>query len=245
MSWSFDGRGCFPTGRHYPGIAHLVRISEEGLASEWSSSEAIADIPWVSIDTETTGRSADDDRVVEVACITMRAGKVVMRQSWLVNPERPIPKEASDVHGILDADVAGKPTFAEIAEDVLAALSTGLPLAYNAEFDRGFLLAEFARAGVDVSLAPGLREATVWLDPLDWARELQREHKSRALGEVATRLGIALESAHRAADDAEAAGHVLYAFLRDARVPATYGAFIKEQRRLSRMFEFERARFYR
>jgi DNA polymerase III subunit epsilon len=50
---------------------------------------------------------------------------------------------------------------------------------------------------------------------------------------MATRLGIKLENAHRATDDAEAALRVLYALGADARVPKTYGAFVEEQRRLS------------
>jgi DNA polymerase III subunit epsilon len=53
------------------------------------------------------------------------------------------------------------------------------------------------------------------------------------LGEVATRLGIKLENAHRASDDAEAALHVLYKLARDPRVPRSYGAFLQEQRRLA------------
>ncbi len=148
------------------------------------------------------------------------------------------------MHGIRDEDVANQPSFEEVALSIEEVLSRRLPVAYNAEFDRGFLRAEFARVQGNFD-APALRDDTIWIDPLDWARELQKEHKSRALGDVCQRLGISLENAHRATDDAEAAGHVMAAFLRDARVPPTYAAFIKEQRRLSRLFEFERARYWR
>ena len=55
------------------------------------------------------------------------------------------------------------------------------------------------------------RKDIEWFDPLVWARELQQGEKSRALGEVAARLGIALENAHRASDDAEAGLRVLLA----------------------------------
>jgi DNA polymerase-3 subunit epsilon len=48
---------------------------------------------------------------------------------------------------------------------------------------------------------------------------------------VAARLGISLENAHRASDDAEAALKVLLALGRDMRVPAAYSALIQEQRR--------------
>ena len=64
--------------------------------------------------------------------------------------------------------------------------------------------------------------------------------KSKSLGEVSQRLGIKLEQAHRAEHDAEAALLVMLAFFPDTRVPRTYGAFLQEQRRLSRIFDEER-----
>jgi DNA polymerase III subunit epsilon len=241
---SFDAGGCFPTGRHYPGIAHLIRISVEGLATEWEIGADIREIPWVSIDTETTGRDPVTDRIVEVGCVFLRGGQVVDRKGWLINPERPIPEEASSVHGIFDADVADQPIFQQVGAEILSSLAGYLPLAYNAEFDREFLRAEVARTGGESELLPpAMRPEVTWIDPLDWARELQSEHKSRALGDVCERLGIQLENAHRATDDAEAAGRVMAAFVKDNRVPHSYGAFIKEQRRIGRLFEFERVRW--
>ncbi len=116
-----------------------------------------------------------------------------------------------------------------------------MPLAYNAEYDRKVLAAELSRAGIaPQSLPPALRRNVEWIDPLIWAREIQRAEKSRALSEVAQRLGIPLEHAHRATDDAEATLHVFSAFRRDPRVPRTYGALVQEQRRLSRLFDEER-----
>lgn len=242
MSTTLGLRGCFPTGRHYPGIAHLIRFSDEGLAGDWDTGTPVLDMPWVAIDTETTGRVPGEHRIVEIGCVVFERGVVSHRYSWLVNPECPIPEETIAVHGITDADVADQPTFAGIAREVAEVLARGIPLAYNAEFDQAFVHSEFERLGetfVDLKL----KRSTVWLDPLTWARELQKEHKSRALGEVCERLGIRLERAHRATDDAEAAGQVLAAFMRDARVPARYGAFVKEQKRLDRLFEFERVRW--
>jgi DNA polymerase-3 subunit epsilon len=61
---------------------------------------------------------------------------------------------------------------------------------------------------------------------------------------VAERLGIALDQAHRATDDAAAALEVLYKFADDPRVPKTYAAFVQEQRRLDREQEQAR-RFWR
>ena len=57
---------------------------------------------------------------------------------------------------------------------------------------------------------------------------------------MAARLGVALEKAHSAVHDAEAAMRVLHCFLADERVPKNYGAFIQEQRRLGRLHSEER-----
>ncbi len=236
--------GCFPTGRHYPGIAHLLTIRIAGLAEEWDGDTPLSDLPLVCVDTETTGRDFGVDRIVEIACVVWQNGDVVARHDWLCNPGMPIPKEAFDVHGISDDDVKDKPQFGDIASDVLAALALGVPVAYNADFDRTFLDAELTRAGIAPSaLPPGCRKGVDWLDPLVWARELHKYEKGKSLGEVCARLGIEISQAHRATDDAEAALRVLAAFTPDTRVPKTYAAFVQEQRRIGRIQEEERARW--
>lgn len=246
-----DGCGCFPTGRHYPGIAHLLSALSAAAQSRWVAEEFPAATPWddlpiALVDTETTGRDASVDRVIEVGIVVGRGGVPIARHNWLINPGCPIPPEASAVHGIKDADVADKPRFADVAYEIAEALALCVPAAYNATFDRSFLANEFARAGYQPKagvLPPALRKDVDWVDPLVWARELQREEKSKTLGEVAARLGVSLANAHRASDDAEAALLVLYALGKDGRVPRAYGAFVQEQRRLAQVQADERRRW--
>jgi DNA polymerase-3 subunit epsilon len=241
MRGGAEGIGCFPTGRHYPGIAHLLRVVVAGLAEEFGGESVLDDLLMVAIDTETTGRDPEVDRAVEIACVFFQRGEIVSRRSWIIHPGRPIPKEASDIHGIDDEAVKDAPPFSAIAAELIQVLEKAVPVAYNAEYDRKVLGAELARAGLSpASLPPALRRNVEWIDPLIWAREIQRAEKSRALSVVAQRLGIPLEHAHRATDDAEATLHVFSAFRRDPRVPKTYGALIQEQRRLSRLFDEER-----
>jgi DNA polymerase-3 subunit epsilon len=240
MRGGAEGIGCFPTGRHYPGIAHLLRVVAAGLAEEFVGETRVEDLLLVAIDTETTGRDPEVDRAVEIACVIYRGAEVLSRHSWIVNPGRPIPKEASDIHGIDDEAVKDAPPFSAIALELIATLGGAVPVAYNADYDRKVLTAELSRAGISPeALPPALRRNIEWIDPLIWAREIQRAEKSRALSEVAQRLGIPLENAHRATDDAEATLHVFAAFQRDPRVPKTYGALIQEQRRVQRLFDEE------
>jgi hypothetical protein len=58
--------------------------------------------------------------------------------------------------------------------------------------------------------------------------------------DVAERIGVALDKAHSAAHDAEAAARVHSVFLGDVRVPKTYAAFVQEQRRLARLHAEDR-----
>ncbi len=231
-----DGCGCFPTGRHYPGIAHLLKVQIRGLVAGLAN-----DVPWQEVDValldvETTGRDASVDRVVELGIVVGRRGEIVAKYNWLINPGMPIPAEVTAIHHITDEMVADKPRFETVASEIAGALRGCVPAAYNALFDRAFLMSEFSRAKVDgVADVPALTREVEWLDPLVWARDIQDGEKSRSLGDVAARLGVALEKAHRAQDDAEAALRVLYVLGGDARIPRAYGAMIQEQRRLSQV----------
>jgi len=243
-----DGCGCFPTGRIYAGIAHLLRAVVRGLVTEFAADAVWQDLPIALLDVETTGRDASVDRVVEIGIVVARNGVVTARYNWLLNPGVPIPAEVSAIHGIKDEDVKSSPRFADIAHEVAAALEGCIPGAYNAAFDRAFIAGEFGRIGgptPDASgqVAPALRKDVEWVDPLVWAREIQQGEKSRALGEVAARLGVKLESAHRASSDAEAAVLVLYSLAKSGRIPASYGALVQEQRRLGLMHADERRRW--
>jgi DNA polymerase-3 subunit epsilon len=232
MSRFEDLCGCFPTGRHYPGIAEAVSRAVTrvpGLARELDAAA-----PWVSarfavIDFETTGLDAEVERAVELAIVCFDGGQVVRTGHWLIDPGRPIPPEASAVHGIRDEDVAGKPAFADLLPEVLEALEGRVPVAYNAEFDRRFLHAEATRAGVVPNDArpPALRPDVVWIDPLVWVRELHKFEKGKKLSDVAQRLGIILDNAHRADADAVATGRVLLALA--PQMPATYGELVRLQ----------------
>jgi DNA polymerase-3 subunit epsilon len=244
-----DGCGCFPTGRHYAGIAHLLRAVVRGLAEEFTSETPWRDLPIALVDVETTGRDASVDRVVEVGIAVGRNGVVIARYNWLINPGVPIPDEAKAVHHISDDDVKDSPKFAAIAHEISAALHGCVPAAYNAAFDRAFLANEFGRAGAPKDpasspLPPALRRDVDWVDPLVWAREVQKDEKSKALGEVAGRLGVKLENAHRASDDAEAALLVMYGLATDPRIPDAYGAVVQEQRRLA-LAQADERRFWK
>lgn len=104
------------------------------------------DAPFVVIDVETTGLDPDEERIVELCAVRIDPGRppeVVL--DTLVDPERPVT--ASAIHGISDADVAGAPRFAELADALLSVCAGRVVAGHNVRFDLRFLGAEFARVG--------------------------------------------------------------------------------------------------
>lgn len=165
-----------------------------------------ADVKIAAIDVETTGFSFEEDRVIEVGIVTFQGGEVIDSWGSLVNPHRPIPQVVVELTGIKDEDVATAPSFEAVAGEIEARLQGAAICAYNLKFDRNFVSTELTRAG------HAWPEDAPTLDPLIFARELHKEEKSKKLGAVAERLGLTLENAHRATDDAKVAGEIMYAF---------------------------------
>lgn len=229
-----DVCGCFPTGQHYPGIADLLAksvVKVKGLARGYALDADWRTAALAVIDFETTGLSSETDRILEVGVVTFDGGELTSRYQWLVDPGVPIPEEARKVHGISDEELKGAPPMDEVFAEVLRAVKGRIPVAYNAEFDRSFLHAEWSRValrlGGTMDEPPALKEDVVWVDPLVWVRELQKYEKGKKLTDVCKRLGVTIESAHRATDDAEATGLVLQALAKD--MPPTYGELIRIQ----------------
>jgi DNA polymerase III subunit epsilon len=101
----------------------------------------------IVLDTETTGLDPlTGDRVIEVAAVELfnllPTGEAFHS---VIDPERDIPAEASRIHGFTNSDVAGKPKFAAIADQLLKFLGDADIIAHNAPFDFGFLDAELFR----------------------------------------------------------------------------------------------------
>lgn len=108
--------------------------------------------PIVFFDLETTGTNILHDRIVEISVVKIIPGQEDKPQAKTrrINPEMPIPAEATAVHHITDADVANEPTFKQVARS-LADFMNGCDIAgFNSNrFDIPLLDEEFNRAGVD------------------------------------------------------------------------------------------------
>ncbi len=103
----------------------------------------------IVLDTETTGfDSAGDDRIVEIGCIEL-INHIPTNNTFqcYINPERDMPEEAFNVHGLSSEFLAKHPVFAAIADDFIAFIADSPLVIHNASFDIGFINAEFRRLG--------------------------------------------------------------------------------------------------
>src|SRR5678809_369670 len=109
--------------------------------------------PIAFIDLETTGINPGSDRIVEIAIIKILTDGTRSVKRKIINPEIPIPKSASDVHGITNEMVKDAPAFKQVAQELKQMLD-GCDLAgYNSNrFDIALLMEGFLRAGMDLSL---------------------------------------------------------------------------------------------
>lgn len=162
--------------------------------------------PIIFFDLETTGTNITHDRIVEISIIKVFPSGEELERTRRVNPEMPIPAEATAVHHITDADVANEPTFRQIAKS-LADIFVDCDIAgFNSNrFDIPLLLEEFHRAGIvwDLSKTRFIDVQTIYhkLEP----RNLTAAYRFYC--------GKNLEDAHSANADTRATLEVLKAQL--------------------------------
>ena len=184
------------------------------LAAPWR------EMSFVSVDVETTGLDAEACRVIEVGMVRFEHGQVAERWGSLVNPGEPVPARVTEITSITDDMLVDQPSFRDIKWEVYGRMRDRIFVAFNSGFDHGFLRAEMARAGLTLPDVPVL-------DPLVWARALMTNQRRYNLGALCDKFGIALENAHRAVDDAEAAGRILLRFA--DKLPVDLGSLLEQQ----------------
>ncbi|GAA5235375.1 ethanolamine utilization protein [Verticiella sediminum] len=160
------------------------------------------------VDIETTGGSAQHDRITEIAVVRVGHDGVHEWRSF-VNPGCPIPRAIQSLTGITDAMVADAPPFEALAGELVGLLSGHVFVAHNARFDYGFIKNAFARMDADF-------RANV-LCTVRLSRRLYPQADSHSLDALIARHGLRMGEAdggrHRALGDARA----IHAFWEMAR----------------------------
>lgn len=162
--------------------------------------------PLSVFDLETTGTDPSTDRIVEISVLRVDPDGKREGRTRRVNPGRPIPKEATAIHGIRDEDVRDEPEFRRIARGLLDFLGDSDLAGFNiARFDVPLLDREFRDCGLDLGLA---RRRVI--DAMTIFHRKEPRHLSAAVGFY---LGREHEGAHGAEADVAAALEVLDAQL--------------------------------
>ncbi|GIM50420.1 3'-5' exonuclease [Capnocytophaga stomatis] len=158
--------------------------------------------PICFFDLETTGTDITKDRIVEISVLKVYPNGNKESKTWLVNPTIPIPKGASDVHGITDERVANEPTFKELAKTIHNMIKDADLAGYNSDrFDIPLLAEEMLRAEVDFDL--GNR---VTVDVQTIFHKMEQRTLSAAYKFY---CGKTLDNAHSAAADTNATYEIL------------------------------------
>jgi len=148
---------------------------------------------YVVFDLETTGLDGTKDDIIEIGACKIVNGKIVETFATLVNPQKHIPKDATETNHITDEMVKDAPTINYVLPDFYKFCHGSILVGQNVAFDISFMhtIGKKYSFSFDHEL----------MDTLPMAKELLPGLKNYKLGTIVEKLGITLENAHRALDD--------------------------------------------
>lgn len=160
---------------------------------------------YVIFDIETTGFSAQHNKIIEIGAVKVENGVIQETYSVFVNPQEPIPYRIEELTGINDSMVADAPTIDVILPEFLQFCKGSALVAHNADFDIGFISHN--------CMVLGLEFHPTYIDTVALARMLLPKLSRYRLNNVAKELGVSLDNHHRAVDDATATAEIFVKFL--------------------------------
>lgn len=192
----------------------------------------------IILDTETTGMDpATGDRIVEIGCVEM-VDRLLTGNHFhaYINPERDMPIEAFNVHGLSSDFLSDQPVFANVAQDFLDYIDGGELIIHNATFDMKFLDYELKLLGKQ-----SLSSQCSVIDTLKVARDLYPGQRNN-LDALCKRLGIdnSKRTLHGALLDSEILAQV-YLAMTGGQDSLFGGGETEDEIQLSQRQETERA----
>ena len=155
------------------------------------------------LDIEATGLSIAKDRIVQLAIIKMFAdGSKTVEKCRLINPEMPIPKDSTDIHGITDEMVKNEPTFSKVAKALFDLIGDSDLAGFNSNrYDVPLIIEEFSRCGLTLDMT-SRKTIDVW-------KIFQKMEPRNLKAAYRFYCGKELENAHNALSDTRATVDVL------------------------------------
>lgn len=204
LSWLFLHLFLKPGPHHKRQAANTLESSQEA-PSDAPAAETTpivhpkckkgSDGDYVSIDIETTGLGRDA-RIIELGAVRIRRGRKVASYSQLVNPEVPIPAKVTQITGITDWDVKGKPTIDKALSRFYAFCGKDMWIGHNIRrFDIPVIAREAQRVGA------GMSDVSFY-DTMELSQALLPQLDRHRVVDLIRYFHIAKTERHRAADDA-------------------------------------------
>ena len=158
---------------------------------------------YTAIDFETTGFPPNGE-IIEIGMVKVTKGQIESKYSKLVKPEKPIPDEITILTGISNEMVGDKPSWSDIAEEVINFIGNSILIAHNVDFDKGFL-----------ERALGYQLANLWVDTWDLSKISLPTLPSYQLKYLADYLQLKQRPFHRAISDAETTAEIFICLIRE------------------------------
>jgi len=156
---------------------------------------------YVALDLETTGVDAQRDAIIEIGAARFRRDELLDTYSTFVDPGRHIPRDITNLTGITDQDVRGAPQLYDVLPDLVRFVGEYPLIGHSVDFDIRFLQQHSKQFG------------NACLDTFELAGVVLPNADRYSLSRLAQILGVNLEQAHRALDDALASYRVFRAML--------------------------------
>lgn len=207
----------FPHGYHAARKAGIkpifgmeANIVEDSVPIVYNETDLVlSDATYVVFDVETTGLSAVNNALIQIAASKMYKGNIIAEFDEFIDPGHPLSQFTTELTGITDQHVQGSKPLEQVLREFQEFCQDSVLVAHNASFDVGFMDVNYERAGLPTITQPVI-------DTLEFARNLYPDFKRHGLGPLTKRFGVALEHHHMANYDAEATGRLLFIFLKDA-----------------------------
>lgn len=187
-----------------------ANVVDDGIPLVYNENhDVLLDNTYVIFDVETTGLSAIYDKVIELSAVKMKDGEVLERFDEFIDPGFPLSEQTTQLTSITDEMVHGSKSEEEVFKMFKDFCNGCIIAGHNVSFDMGFMNTGYRRHKMTEITEPVI-------DTLPLARFLYPNLRGYRLNTLSKRFKVALEHHHRANYDAEATGHLLYKFLKDA-----------------------------
>ncbi len=190
--------------------AEMSVVDEETTRIAYGESDAtLRDATFVVFDIETTGLSATEDKIIEIAAVKVKGHQVVDTFNEFVNPKQPLSRFTKEFTGISENDVQSAATIDKVLPDFKAFFDGAIMVAHNATFDMAHIYENLKALDLYEGEIPSI-------DTLNIARQFYFEKLKRFnLKAVAKLFNVSLERHHRAIYDTRATADIFLHILSD------------------------------